>query len=58
MADRVPQDLTAERELDRHVMAAVGELGVDPLRHAVVGTRYQQNAHLPSPVSVLGLLAA
>ena len=45
----------AERQLNRDLMAAVGELGVYSLGQAVIGTRHQQDPHLASPVPVIGM---
>jgi hypothetical protein len=46
-ADRLPHHLVAERELDRHLVPAVGQLDVNALGQAVVGARYQQDPHVP-----------
>ena len=48
-ADPVPQHLIPERQLDRYLMAPVGQLGMHPLRHAVVAARHQQDPHQRSP---------
>jgi hypothetical protein len=48
-ADPVPQRLIPERQLDRHLMAAVRQLGMHPLRHAVVAAGNQQDPHQRSP---------
>jgi hypothetical protein len=48
-AQRVPHHLVAEGQLDRHLVPAVGEFGVHPLRHAVVGTGNKQDPHQRPP---------
>ena len=44
-SDRVPHHLIPQGQLDRHVVLAVGEFGMDPLRHAVVGAGNKQDPH-------------
>src|SRR5262249_61751910 len=44
---RLPQHLSAQGELDRDLVPAVGQLDVNALGHAVVGARNQQNPHVP-----------
>ena len=48
-ADRLPHRLIPQRQLDRHLMTAAGQLDVYPLGQAVVRACQQQDAH-GSPV--------
>jgi hypothetical protein len=48
-ADRVPHHLVPQGQLDRDVALAVGEFGMYPLRHAVVGAGNKQDPHRRSP---------
>ena len=45
-ADPFPHHLIPQRELDRHLVAAIGKLDVHPLGHAVVATRNEQDPHV------------
>ena len=49
--DPFPHFLVPERQLDRHLVTAVGELGMRPLRHAVVGAGNKQDPHQRFPLS-------
>jgi hypothetical protein len=48
-ADRVPASPHPQGQLDRHVVPAVGEFGMYPLRHAVVGAGNKQDPHQRPP---------
>ncbi len=52
-ADPVPHHLVPEGQLDRHLVAAVGEFGVHPLRHAVIGAGQEQDPHHCPPLMAL-----
>ena len=42
-----------ERQFDRDLVTAVGEFGVHPLRHAVVGAGHEQDPHQCPPLTAL-----